>query len=167
MGSLYFFPILFFLLFFLCCSHCLSLAPDLCLVRSASLSLFCFPRCALLFTPVFDLSFSSSTPNVSLSGGASPLSSLHLFLTCHTFPAWPLSVYICVYLSHSPPPLFALFFFHFSFFYLGAHSSPPTLEILTKWFQVSGPCASLNRQHSHVHTVYTHIRTATPTERRM
>lgn len=68
----------------------------------------------------------------SLSGGIFPLSSHHQFLTCHTLPAWPLSVYICVYLSHSPPPLSAIFFFHFSFFYLGAHSSPPTLEILTK-----------------------------------
>lgn len=91
-------------------------------------SQFCFPCCEP------NLSLSSASVNVSLYGGTPPPPYLPSTSSPATlsFSGLSLSISVCVYLSHSPPPLFAIFFFHFSFFYLGAHSSPPTLEILTK-----------------------------------
>lgn len=143
MGSSYFFALLFSLSAAptVCHSLHISVSSALCL----PLSSFCSPRHALVLHPpittISDLGLTSSSPNVSLCGGTIPpplpylpttsSSPATLSLSLSLWPPSP-SVYLCVPISHSPPPLSAIFFFHFSFFYLGAHSSPPTLEILTK-----------------------------------
>lgn len=113
MGSLYFFFFLsLFLLFFLCCSHCLSFAPDLCLLLSASLFSVLFPSPCPLSHPVSDLSLSSSTPNVSLSGVP------HL---PHSSSLASLCLYLCVSISRTLHPL-SLLYFSFTFLsFIWAH----------------------------------------------
>lgn len=90
-----------------------------------------------------------------LSGGSSSL--VFLFLTCciPSLPSLSLCLYLRLSLALHSPSLCSVFLS--LFFYLGAHSSPPTLEILTKRFQVSGPRASpeLPAQPPHTHD-YTH-----------
>lgn len=145
------------LLFFLCCSHCLSFAEDLsfCAFPSLRLCLVSFSR-ALILTPVHDVSLPSLSPKrFSLRWLVSSLIPLHLILTCYIPSVASLRLYLCLSLMLSSPSLCSVFLS--LFFYLGAHSSPPTLEILTKWFQVSGPRASPSWQHSNIHMYgYTH-----------
>lgn len=123
---------------------------SLSLYLSLSLSRFLSPLC-LLFPPVpplpplflsfavlfFTLSLLPASCHLkrsSISGGTSP-------------SATPFVCPFSVYHTHSPPPLFSSVFLSLSFlFYLGTHSFPPTLDILSKWFQVSGPQASSNRR---------------------
>lgn len=112
---------------------------------------------ALILTPVYDVSLPSLSPkHFSLRWLVSFFFPLHLILTCYIPSVASLRLYLCLSLMLSSPSLCSVFLS--LFFYLGAHSSPPTLEILTKWFQVSGPRASPSWQHSsHIHMYgYTH-----------
>ena len=110
-----------FLLFFLCCSHCLSFARDLCLLYSPlpfsvlfpSLCPHFHPRLRLklvfLHSKCFSLSGSSSLPYPP-STSSSP----------DALPACPLSVYICI-ISRTLHPL-SLLCFSFTFLsFIWAH----------------------------------------------